>query len=118
VAQPFDTTLKHLLESHPADCLRLVGISTNAPIDVIDADLATVVAEADKVLRVKERTPWLMHFELQASYDADLPQRMLRYNVLLKNRHRLPVRSAVILLRAKADGPEMSGVVRHSLADE
>jgi predicted transposase YdaD len=118
VAQPFDITLKHLLEAHPADCLRLVGLSTAAPIDVIDADLATVIAEADKVFRVNDRVPWLMHFELQASYDADLPQPMLRYNVLLKHRHGLPVRSVVILLRAKADGPEMGGVVRHTLADE
>jgi hypothetical protein len=38
MAQPFDITLKHLLESHPADCLRLVGFPTAAPIDVIDAD--------------------------------------------------------------------------------
>jgi predicted transposase YdaD len=118
LAQPFDITLKHLLESHPADCLRLVGLPTDAPIDVIDADLATVLAEADKVFRVNERRPWLMHFELQVSYDADLPQRMLRYNVLLKNRHHLPVHSVVILLRPKADGPEMTGVVRHTLGDE
>ena len=108
MAQPFDITLKHLLEAHPADCLRLVGLPTAAAIDVIDADLATVSAEADKVFRVNDRPPWLMHFELQASYDVDLPQRMLRYNVLLKNRHGLPVRSVVILLRPKADGPEMT----------
>ena len=118
MAQPFDVTLKHLLEAHPADCLRLVDLPTNAPIDVIDADLATVSAEADKVFRVGEPWPWLMHFELQVSYDAELPQRMLRYNVLLKNRHRLAVRSVVLLLRPKADGPEMTGVVRHTLADE
>jgi predicted transposase YdaD len=118
LAQPFDTTLKHLLESHPADCLRLVGLATEAPIDVIDADLATVIAEADKVFRVNEPLPWLMHFELQASYDAELPQRMLRYNVLLRNRHGLPVRSVAILLRPKADGPEMTGVVRHTVGAE
>jgi len=43
---------------------------------------------------------------------------MLRYNVLLKNRHGPPVRSVVILLRPKADGPEMTGVVRHTVANE
>ena len=118
MAQLFDITLKHLLEAHPADCLRLVGLPTAAAIDVIDADLATVSAEADKVFRVNDRPPWVMHFELQASYDADLAERTLRYNVLLNNRHGLPVRSVVILLRPKADGPEMTGVVRHTLADE
>ena len=73
MAQPFDITLKHLLESHPADCLRLVCLPTAVAIEVIDADLATVIAEADKVFRVKDRLPWLMHFELQVTYDADLP---------------------------------------------
>jgi predicted transposase YdaD len=42
----------------------------------------------------------------------------LKYNVLLKDRHDLPVRSAVILLRPKADGPEMTGVVRHKVDGE
>ena len=79
---------------------------------------AELPAEADKVFRVKDRLPWLMHFELQVSYDPDLPQRMLRYNVLLKNRHGLPVRSVGILLHPRADGPELTGVVRHTLADE
>lgn len=118
MAQPFDVTLKDLLETHPADCLRLAGIVTDAPITVIDADLATVSAEADKVFRIEEPQPWLMHFEPQASYDAGLPERMLRYNVLLHGRHQLPVRSVALLLRPKADGPEMTGAVRHRLGDE
>jgi predicted transposase YdaD len=118
MAQPFDITLKHILESHPADCLRLVGLPTGARIDVIDADLATVSAAADKVFRVNDKLPWLMHFELQVGYDADLPRRMLRYNVLLNSRHGLPVRSVGILLRSRADGPEMTGMVRLTLADE
>lgn len=118
MAHPFDITLKHLLEAHPGDCLRLVGLPTDAPVEVIDADLATVTAEADKVFHVKERPAWLMHFELQVSYDAKLPQRMLRYNVLLNNRHGLPVRSVAILLRPAADGPEMTGVVRHTTGGE
>jgi predicted transposase YdaD len=116
VPQPFDITLKHLLEAHPADCLRLIGLSTAARVEAIDADLATVMAEADKVLCVHDSPPWLVHLELQASYDANLPERVLRYNVLLKNRHALPVHSAVILLRPEANGPEMTGVVRHLLA--
>jgi hypothetical protein len=118
MAQPFDITLKHLLEAHPADCLRLVGLPTKSEIDVIDADLATVTAEADKVFRIKDRPPWLMHFELQAGNDAKLPRRMLRYNVLLNLRHNLPVRSVVILLRPQADGTNMTGVVRQAHGEE
>ncbi len=118
MSQPFDITLKHILEAHPADFLRLVGLPTEAPIEVIDADLATVRPEADKVFRICEKPAWLMHFELQTSYDAQLPERMLQYNVLLKVRHGLPVRSVVVLLRPKADGAEMSGVVRHAVGGQ
>lgn len=118
MTQPFDVTLKHILQSHPHDCLRLVGLPTSAAIEVIDADLATVMAEADKVFHIKDRRPWLMHFAFQVNYDAALPDRLLRYNVLLKNRHDLPVRSVVMLLRPKADGPAMSGIVRHAIDDE
>lgn len=67
MSKPFDATLKHLLEKYPQDWLRLVGIPKSTPISVIDADLSTVTAAADKVLRVGERDPWLLHLELQAS---------------------------------------------------
>lgn len=70
------------------------------------------------MFRIAEPQPWLMNFEPQASYDAGLPERMLRYNVLLHGRHGAPVRSVALLLRPKADGPEMTGVVRHRLGDE
>jgi hypothetical protein len=117
VTKPFDVTLKHMLEHYPADCARLVGVQTAAPIAVIDGDVSTVTAMADKVLRIDERKPWLLHLEFQASYEAHLPRRMLRYNVLLNGRHEMPVRSAVLLLRKLADGPEMTGTVRQTLPD-
>lgn len=117
MAKPFDVTLKHMLEHHPADCARLAGVQPAGRIAVIDADVSTISAGADKVLRLDERPPWLIHFEFQASYDADLPQRILRYNVLLHGRHGLPVQSVVLLLRRESDGREMTGTVRHALPD-
>lgn len=115
MAKPFDTTLKHLLEVYPQYWLRLLGINPNGPIAVVDADLATVSAEADKVFRIEESQPWILHLELQVSYDAGLPDRMLLYNVLLQRRHSLPVRSSVLLLRPQANGPAMSSSLRHAL---
>lgn len=115
MTKPFDATLKHLLETYPADWLRLLGIEPAGPVDVIDADLATIAADADKVFRIGEPDPWLLHLELQASYDRKLPDRKLLYNVLLTHRHGLPVRSVVLLLRPKADGPAMTGSVNRTL---
>src|SRR4029077_19294290 len=78
------------------------GAPKSAPITVIDADVSVVTAAADKVLRIGEPNPWLLHFEFQASYDPTLSQRLLQYNVLLHVRHTLPVRSVAVLLSPKA----------------
>ncbi|HEX6985712.1 MAG TPA: hypothetical protein VF170_10055, partial [Planctomycetaceae bacterium] len=81
------------------------------PVELIDADLATVTAEADKVFRIGEPEPWLLHLELQSGYDPTLPDRMLLYSTLLTHRHAVPARSVALLLRPKADGPAMTGSV-------
>ncbi len=112
MSKPFDPTLKHLFEARPIDGLRYVGLSVTDPVAVIDADLSTVSAEADKVIRVGGDNPWLAHLECQANYERRLGNRMLRYNVLLGDRHDLPVDSTVILLRPQADGPAMTGRLR------
>jgi predicted transposase YdaD len=116
-SKPFDVTTKHLLEMRPADWLEYVGCKRRGPVRLIDADLATVTAEADKVLRVDETEPWLAHFELQAAYQRRLGRRTLRYNVLLDDRHGVPVESFVILLRPEADGPAVMGVVERRRRD-
>jgi predicted transposase YdaD len=86
-------------------------------VEVIEADLATVTAAADTVLRVRASVPYLVHLEFQAGYDRELPERLLQYNVLLRRRHGLAVLSAVLLLRPQADGRALSGDLRVSLPD-
>jgi predicted transposase YdaD len=116
VSKPFDAVTKHLIEAHPLDWLRLVGIPAEKA-DVIDADVSSVTAAGDKVIRVQSPARSLVNLELQASYDADLPERKLLYHVLLRRRHKLPVRSVAILLRPAADGPAMTGELRYTLPD-
>lgn len=48
-------------------------------------------------------------FELQASRDPALSRRLLKYNVLLHDRHDVPVHSVVVLLRPEADSPDLTG---------
>ena len=112
-AKPYDATTKYLLESDPAGWLEYVGLGRPPSATIIDADLATVTSEADKVIRAEGPAPWLGHLELQSSRDLSLPDRLLQYNVLLRARHRLPVQSAVILLRPEADHPDLTGVNQH-----
>src|SRR2546422_703356 len=105
MAKPFDATLKALVEAYPRDWLDQLGWPGTPAVDVIDADLSTVTAQAAKVLRLRAPTPRLLHLELQASRDPVLARRMLKYSVLLHDRHELPVRSVVVLLRPEADTP-------------
>lgn len=69
---PYDASTKYLVQDRLADWLPLCGRTTTARLEVIDADLATVTAAADRVLRVDDDPAWLMHLELQSSRDPDL----------------------------------------------
>lgn len=106
----FDATTKHLIEMDPSAWLRLLNL-IDIPAEIIDADLSTVSADADKVIHILTEKRSLLHWELQSGYDLTLPDRTLLYSILLKNRHHLPVRSVVLLLHPKADGAHMSGVL-------
>jgi predicted transposase YdaD len=106
--KPFDAATKYLVERQPADWLEYLGFP-RGPVTVIEADLSTVTAAADRVLQVEEPDPWLLHLELQSSYDRDLVGRMLEYHVLLWRRTGLGVRTAVVLLRSEADQPALTG---------
>jgi len=108
--------MKHLVETYPLAWLEYVGLPT-ARAEVIDTDLATVTASADKIIKVYTELPYLAHLEFQSNYDARLGDRTLFYNVVERHRQRLPVRSVVILLRRKADGPAMTGRVRYEESD-
>ena len=115
---PYDATGKDLIELYPPDWLPLADLHTSAPIDVIDADIATVSGAADKVLRVGESPPWLAHFELQSSHKSDLPERAHWYNALLRHRHGLPVRTVIVLLRPEANSPSLNGVFEQGFPGE
>jgi len=109
--RPFDAATRHLIEGDPASWLAWVGLPVNGPIQPIDSDLSTVLAEVDKVLRVDAPTPWLAHQELQSGRDPRLPYRLLQYHALLLYRHGLPVESTIVLLRPAADGPDLTGLL-------
>jgi hypothetical protein len=117
LAKHFDATLKDLLEADPQAWLDLLRLDADGPIRVVDSDLATVTAAADKVLRIEGEAPRLVHLEFQASHDLNLPRRLLWYNVLLDYRHGLPVFSAAVLVRPEANSPAFDGILRRALPE-
>lgn len=115
LAKQFDVSTKYLLELGPKDWLDYAGLPSHEA-RVVNANLETVIAEADKVLEVNAGVRYIAHFELQASLDTDMPMRLLKYNVLLRDRFNLPVQSVLVLLREASDSAVMSGDL--SLPDE
>jgi hypothetical protein len=117
MAKPFDATTKELFQADPVALLAYLGLHPAGPVEVIDANLSTVTAEADTVYRVSGPEPYLVHVEMQSSADATLPRRLLRYNALLDLRHEQRVWSVAVLLRPEADGPAMTGSLSLRLPD-
>lgn len=116
--KPYDPTLKALVETEPEAWPALLGRPTG-PTEVIDADIATVSGAADKVLRVSADPAYQLHLEFVSGHDAPaLPRKLLLRNALLEDRHDLPVRSGVVLLRPEADSPQLTGQYERGFPDE
>lgn len=99
--KPFDATLKELVTAYPVDWLTQLGVPVTAPPEVLSADLSTVTAAADVLLKVGEL---VVHIDVESGPDDSLARRMLLYNVLAHHHTGLPVRSIVVLLRSNAVG--------------
>lgn len=110
MSQPFDPTLKALVEISPDDWPALLGLPPG-PVTVEDADLATVLSSAtDKVLHVRGDPEYVLHLDFQSGHDsAELPRRLRLYNGVLDHRHDCPVVSAAVLLHRGADSPQLTG---------
>jgi len=119
MAQPtFDPALKTLVELGPGDWT-VFAEQPAAPTRVIDADIATVSGAADKVLYVAARPPYLLHLEFVAGHDAaNLPLTLHKRNILLEDRHDLPVRTVVVLLQRSADSPALTGLRQRAFPQE
>jgi hypothetical protein len=109
--KPFDAMLKELITSYPADWLTQLGVPVTAPPEVLTADLSTVTAAADTLLKVGGL---VVHIDLESGPDDFLARRMLLYNVLTHHHTGLPVRSIVVLLRSNAVGGGLRHVVEYA----
>ena len=78
MSKPFDAAAKTLLEINPKDWIDYLGIKAEH-VEVIDGDIATVTANADKVIRVKARKPWLVNVEFLSWSDPNIGESCLDY---------------------------------------
>jgi predicted transposase YdaD len=108
MSQTFDATLKNLLELDCAGWPALINLPPR-PSTIIDADISTVSAATDKVIRRFDPDE-LIALDFQAGPFAGLPRRTCKYNRLLADRHGLTVRSVIVLLRPEANLTEITGL--------
>lgn len=113
----YDETLRGIFDLHVEDWIVRFGVPHGTPVKVPDSDVSSVSARADKVLLIGAETPYVMQVEFQAGHDDHLIRRMLRYNALLHELHKILVVSALILLHRKADGPAYSGQLSYGAPD-
>src|SRR5205085_1061348 len=88
------------------------------PVEVLDAELSTVTAAADKVVRVGGAVPWVWHVEPQSSRAPGQAATLRLYNALLADRFGPPVRTTLLLLRRSADAPDLTGLLEERFPDE
>ncbi len=110
MSKTYDTTMKDLIEAAPAEWVAALGQPIDpAKVAAIEADVSVVTADADKVIRVDDGVPWILHLEFQSSHETSLARRLLRYNALLQHRHGCSVASVVYLLRKAANASDITG---------
>ncbi len=94
---------KSLAEDDPRGLLFLfagVSLTEEVEIDPLPREVTAPALQVDHVYRVKiGGCEWIWHIEVQTHYKSDLPQRMLRYAMLLALKYPgVEIRSTLVLL--------------------
>ena len=112
-----DVSAKELIWDGPAAWVERFGIGPPGPVSVIDSEITTLTASADKVLKVNGPVPYLLNLEPHSYYDADLVSTLWYRQVALDYKHKLPVLTVLILLRKEANSPSFTGSYERHLPD-
>ena len=92
-------------------------IGPRGPVTVIDSDITTLTASADKVLRVDGPEPYLVNIEPHSYHDTKLARTLWYRQVALDYRHNLPVLTVLVLLCKEANSPSLTGTYERQLPD-
>jgi hypothetical protein len=112
-----DVSAKELVWDDPAAWADRFGIGPPGPVSVIDSDITTLTASADKVLKVNGPIPYLLNLEPHSYHDTELARKLWYRQVALDYKHELPVLTVLILLRKQADSPSLTGSYERHLPD-
>lgn len=113
----FDATLKELVGLGTADFAAFLRLRADRPAHLLNVDLSTLSAATDVALAFGEPLEEIADLNFQVGPDPRLPERGLLYNAALRHRHGVPVRSVFILLRPRADHPNITGQLAYGDGD-
>lgn len=98
MSKPWDNTMRALVRTSPQAFVNLIFPKAHY-VKERPQQLKTWRLEVDALLEVEvEEERMLLHLEFQTYNDADMPERLLRYNVLAQGEYNMPVVSCVIYL--------------------
>ena len=113
----FDVTTKELIWEGPAEWLEHFTTGPLGPVTVIDSNITTLTADADKVLKVDSPDPYLLVLEPHSYHDLELIRKLWYRQVALDYRHNLPVLTVLVLLCKEANSPSLTGSYDRQLPD-
>jgi hypothetical protein len=112
-----DVSAKELVLDDPVAWADRFGIGPPGPVSVIDSEITTLTASADKVLKVDGPIPYLLDLEPHSYPDPEVVRTLWYRQVALDCRHKLPVLTVLILLRKEANSPGFTGSYERHLPD-
>src|SRR6266571_1295128 len=103
MAKPWDDSLKKLVQADPQAFVSWF-VPNASFTGARPLELKHWTLEVDALLGVQVNgQDMLLHLEFQTHNDPAMAERLLRYNVLARSEHRLPVLSCVIYLLADGE---------------
>jgi hypothetical protein len=105
MAKPWDDSLKKLVHADPRAFVNWIVADAHFTGER-PYELKHWTLEVDALLEVTVNgQDMLLHLEFQTYHDPEMDERLLRYNVLARSEHKIPVLSCVIYLLKDGEAP-------------
>ncbi|GCE48609.1 putative transposase YdaD [Thermosporothrix hazakensis] len=111
MGKEYDKGFKVLIQQDPERFVNWLIAGAHF-VDFKNGQLNTLQLDVDALMEIEvDGVHMLLHVEFQATHRRNMPMRILRYNVLVRCAHELPVLSCVIYLYKDGGKPEESPLI-------